>query len=172
MNKKVQLLETHARPNSVVEERQKSHFSASTTPMSFQFETPQEASSKIDPRNFSAQVHLRNEPGAYENYNPPSSSSFSNAFEDRFDAFSGPVEREQYIPKLVNVNYIEGSNDKKWSNGNFPWTKKLEVIHLKYRQFSSLHCIGLRFLLSNAITFRPITRKFSEITPSAPTKER
>jgi bloom syndrome protein len=38
------------------------------------------------------------------------------------------MEREPYIPKYVEVNYIEGSNDKKCSSGNFPWTKKLEVL--------------------------------------------
>lgn len=124
LNKQIQHLERHLRPNSAVEERQKSHFSASTTPRSFQYETPQAASSWIDPSKFTAQVHLRNEPGLYENYNP-SSVPFSSV--DRFGVFSGAVEREQYIPKVVEVSYIEGSDDKKWSSVNFQWTKKLEV---------------------------------------------
>lgn len=124
LNKQIQHLERHLRPNSAVEERQKSHFSASTTPRSFQYETPQAASSWIDPSKFTAQVHLCNEPGLYENSNP-SSVPFSSV--DRFGVFSGAVEREQYIPKVVEVSYIEGSNDKKWSSVNFQWTKKLEV---------------------------------------------
>jgi len=40
---------------------------------------------------------------------------------------SAPVERERYKPRIIEVNYIEGSNDKRWSSRDFPWTKKLEV---------------------------------------------
>lgn len=115
LNKQIQQLERYLRPNSVVEERQKSHFSPSTTPRSFQYEAPQAGSSWTEPSRFNAQVHLRNEPGLYESHNP-SSISFSS------------IDREPYIPKFSEVSYIEGSNDKKWSSGNFSWTKKLEVL--------------------------------------------
>ena len=70
---------------------------------------------------FEAQVNMHNELGGYERWN-----SFSSV--DRFDVLSGPLEREPYVPKYVEVNYIEGSNDKKWSSENFLWTKKLEVL--------------------------------------------
>ncbi|KAM6581019.1 hypothetical protein CsatA_004793 [Cannabis sativa] len=123
LNKQIQQLEIYLRSNSVDEERQNSHFFASTTPQTFNYETPQASVSRKDPWKFESQVHLRNEPGAYESCNF-SSSSFSSV--DRFDISSSTGEREPYIPRLVEVNYIEGSNNKKWSNQNFPWTMKLE----------------------------------------------
>ncbi|CAI0439398.1 unnamed protein product [Linum tenue] len=45
---------------------------------------------------------------------------------DGFGVSYTPVEREPYIPKFVEVNYSDGSNDPKWSSSNFPWEKKLE----------------------------------------------
>ncbi|KAF4357186.1 hypothetical protein F8388_003333, partial [Cannabis sativa] len=123
LNKQIQQLEIYLRSNSVDEERQNSHFFASTTPQTFHYETPQASVSRKDPWKFESQVHLRNEPGAYESCNF-SSASFSSV--DRFDISSSTGEREPYIPKLVEVNYIEGSDNKKWSSQNFPWTMKLE----------------------------------------------
>ncbi|KAF3444465.1 hypothetical protein FNV43_RR14157 [Rhamnella rubrinervis] len=129
LNKQIQQLEIYLRSNSLDEERQKSHLFASTaTPTSFQYETPHEAAFRIDPWRFDAQVQLQNEPGGYENCN---SSSFPFASVDRSGIFSGPVGREPYIPKFVEVNYIEGSTDKKWSSENFSWTKKLEANNKK-----------------------------------------
>lgn len=125
MNKQIQQLERYLRSNLIDEERQKSHLSTSTaTPRSFQYETPQAAACRIEPWRFDAQVHLRNDPGGYENCH---SSSLPFPSVDRSGVYSGPVEREPFIPKFVEVNYIEGSTDKKWSSENFPWTKKLEV---------------------------------------------
>ena len=121
LNKQIQQLDGYLRANSVDEERQRSHYSTSTAATrSFQYETPQADAFKTSMR-FEAQVNLHNELGGYERWN-----SFSSV--DRFDVLSGPLEREPYIPKYVEVNYIEGSNDKKWSSENFPWTKKLEVL--------------------------------------------
>ncbi|XP_002530679.2 ATP-dependent DNA helicase Q-like 4A isoform X1 [Ricinus communis] len=124
LNKQIQQLESYLRDK----ERQKSHFSASTANQNFQYETPQCAANKIDPMRFDAQVYLRNESGGYESWNTPS-ISFSSV--DRFGISSGPIEREPYIPKFVEVNYIEGSNDPKWSSTNFPWTTKLEAYNKK-----------------------------------------
>lgn len=124
LNKQIQQLEIHLRAVSVDEERKKSHFSASTATQS-QFQTPPPTAVGIDPMRFDAQVHLRNEPDNYENWNTPS-VSFSST--DRSVVTPYPVEKEPYIPKLIEVNYIEGSSDKQWSTGNFPWTKKLEVL--------------------------------------------
>ncbi|KAF3444472.1 hypothetical protein FNV43_RR14164 [Rhamnella rubrinervis] len=99
LNKQIHQLEKYLHSNSVDEERQKSHSFASTA-------TPQ--------------VQLQNKPGGYENCN---SSSFPFASVDRSGIFSGPVEREPYIPKFVEVNYIEDSTDKKWSSpcSYLPW---------------------------------------------------
>lgn len=124
-NKQIQQLERYLRLNLADEERRKSHLFASTTPQSFHYETPQATVSRIDPWKFDSQVHLRSEPGVYESCNL---SSFSFSSVNRSDVFSNTVEREPYIPRVLDVNYIEGSNDKKWSNGDFPWTKKLEVL--------------------------------------------
>ncbi|XWS54876.1 hypothetical protein CRYUN_Cryun10bG0127200 [Craigia yunnanensis] len=109
-------------------ERQKSHFSASSATHTFLYGAPQTASFSIDPIRFDAQVHLHNEPNGYENCNS-SSVSFSSA--NNFGVSSGPMEREPYIPKIIEVNYIEGSNDQKWSSRDFPWTKKLEANNKK-----------------------------------------
>ncbi|KAL0013198.1 hypothetical protein SO802_000267 [Lithocarpus litseifolius] len=124
LNKQIQQLDGYLRANSVDEERQRSHYSTSTTAIrSFQYETPQAAAFKT-PMRFEAQVNLNNELGGNERWN-----SFSSV--DRFDVSSGPLEREPYVPKYVEVNYIEGSNDKKWSSQNFPWAKKLEANNKK-----------------------------------------
>ncbi|KAL3598123.1 hypothetical protein D5086_006041 [Populus alba] len=124
LNKQIQQLEKYLRDK----ERQKSHCSASTLVRNLQYETPQSAACKIDPMRFDAQVHLRNDLNGYEKWNAPS-VSFSSI--DSFGVSSVPLEREPYIPSFVEVNYIEGSNDPKWSSTNFPWTKKLEANNKK-----------------------------------------
>ncbi|XP_057464955.1 ATP-dependent DNA helicase Q-like 4A isoform X2 [Actinidia eriantha] len=124
LNKQVQQLEKYLRSTSVDEERQKSQFSASTAPSrAFQYETPPTSAFRIDSMRSNAQSHIVNGAVGYDGWN---SSSFSLSSVDRFGASSFPVEREQYVPKNVEVNYIEGSNDKKWSSQDFPWTNKLE----------------------------------------------
>lgn len=126
LNKQIQPLERYICSNSLDEERRKSHFSASTaTPRPFLYETPQAVAFRTDPMRFDSEVHLHNEPGGYEEWN---SSSVSFSSMDKFGFSSCPVEREPYIPKFIEVNYIEGSNDNKWRDDNFPWTKKLEVL--------------------------------------------
>ncbi|OVA10929.1 Helicase [Macleaya cordata] len=128
LNKQIQQLEKYLHSSSVNEERQKSHFLASTTASrGFQSEAPPVGTFKIDPLRFDAQVHIHTEPNSYNN-GVPSSVSFSSV--DRF-VTPGPVEREAYSPKLVDVNYTEGSHDKRWSSGDFPWTKKLEANNRK-----------------------------------------
>lgn len=125
LNKQIQQLERYLRANLVDAERQRSHYSASTAAaVSFQYGTPQSTTIRA-PMKFDAAVNLPNEVGGYERWNSPL-VSFSSM--DSFGVSSGPIEREPYIPKYVEVNYIEGSNDKKWSSVNFPWTKKLEVL--------------------------------------------
>lgn len=121
LNKQVQQLEKYLRNTSVNDERQKSQFSASTAPpRAFQYETPPTSAFRIDSMRSDAQSYISNGPNGNDRWN-----SFSSV--DGFGASSFPVEREQYIPKYSDVNYIEGSNDKKWSRRDFPWTNKLEV---------------------------------------------
>lgn len=74
---------------------------------------------------FDSEVHSHNKAGGYAEWN---SSSVSSSSTDKFGFSSFPVEREPYIPKFVDVNYIEGSNDNKWRDSPFPWTKELEVL--------------------------------------------
>ncbi|KAF9599859.1 hypothetical protein IFM89_001805 [Coptis chinensis] len=123
LNKKVWLLEKHIYSLSMDGEREVSNLSASSAiSKNYQYETPAMGAYKIDPLRFNAQVHIGNEPD-----NPDkvaSSTSFSS-----FDRFS--VEREAYIPKFGEVNYIEGSQDKRWSSCDFPWTRKLEANNKK-----------------------------------------
>jgi bloom syndrome protein len=84
---------------------------------------------------------------------------------------SGLVEREPFIPKIIDVNYIEGSGDKRWSSRDFSWTKELEVFKLNYCQFPVYTTvIVISFFSFDA--FRLIIREYLEITHFAPTKER
>ncbi|OWM84899.1 ATP-dependent DNA helicase Q-like 4A isoform X2 [Punica granatum] len=123
LNKQIQKLETHLHSTMVDEERKKSHFLASTTtPNTFQYETPKAFGSRVEPFRFDDHIKQSNEPGGYPGW---STSSVSFTSSDLFGV-SNPVDRGSYIPKFVEVNYIEGSIDKKWSNRNFPWAKKLE----------------------------------------------
>ncbi|GMP39290.1 hypothetical protein CsSME_00010182 [Camellia sinensis var. sinensis] len=127
LNKQVQQLEKYLQTIPVDEERQKSQFSASTAPpRAFQYGTPT-FEFRIDSTRADAQSQIINRADGYDGWN---SSSFSSSV-DMFGASSFPVEREPYVPKYVEVNYIEGSNDKKWSSRDFPWTNKLEASNKK-----------------------------------------
>ncbi|KAL7205828.1 hypothetical protein ACSBR2_018699 [Camellia fascicularis] len=128
LNKQVQQLEKYLQSIPVDEERQKSQFSASTAPpRAFQYGTPPTFEFRIDSTRADAQSQIINRADGYDGWN---SSSFSSSV-DMFGASSFPVEREPYVPKYVEVNYIEGSNDKKWSSRDFPWTNKLEASNKK-----------------------------------------
>ncbi|TXG64063.1 hypothetical protein EZV62_011057 [Acer yangbiense] len=80
----------------------------------------------------------------------------------KFGVSSCPV-REPYIPKIIEVNYIEGSNDPKWSSGDFPWTKKLEANNKKVfgnhsfrpnqRELPSIICPGITLVISPFVSF-------------------
>ncbi|KAL1828331.1 ATP-dependent DNA helicase Q-like 4A isoform X2 [Daucus carota subsp. sativus] len=116
LKKQIQQLEKHLHTTSVEEERRKSQFSASTaSSRTIYSETPSAAAFHIDPMRLDTQFHMRNEPDGFDRWN------------SSYGVPPTPVEREPYIPKYIDVNYIEGSNDKKWSSLSFPWTKKLEV---------------------------------------------
>ncbi|PIA40921.1 hypothetical protein AQUCO_02300004v1 [Aquilegia coerulea] len=129
LKKIVPKLETYLNSLSMDEERKRSHFSASSAASKgFQYETPSVGAYKIDPLKFDSQVHICTEPGISIKWVPP---SMSLSTFDRFGVQQASVEREAFIPKFGEVNYIEGSNDKRWSSCDFPWTKKLEALNKK-----------------------------------------
>lgn len=95
----------------VNDERRASHFSASTaTPMAFDYDTPATMPYKIGPTRLDSQFQ--------ENYELHGS--------DRWGS-TAPFERTPYVPKYMQVNYIDGSTDPKWSSREFSWTRKIEV---------------------------------------------
>ncbi|XXG73559.1 hypothetical protein AAC387_Pa07g2458 [Persea americana] len=126
LNKQIPLLEKYLLSLSRDEERQRLHYSASTaTVEGFQSETRPVNAFRIDPIG---QIHQRTEP---ESWSKCISSPIPFSSMDRFGVSSVPVEREAFTPKVIEVNYIEGSNDKRWANLDFPWTRKLEVTNKK-----------------------------------------
>lgn len=124
LNKQVQQLEKYIHASNLDEERQRSHFSASTAPPKYSmYETPQQTFVSSEPKRYDAQAYMGNGTCG------PSFQSHSLCPVDKYGMSSGPVEREAFIPKIIEVNYIEGSGDKRWSSLDFPWTKKLEVFN-------------------------------------------
>ena len=145
---------------------QNSHFSASTAPpSSFQFERPNQNELRSGSMRYDDQAYTSNKPCGM------SFQSISFSSVDKYDMSSGPMERETFMPKIIDVNYIEGSGDKRWSDRNFPWAKMLEVFN---------YCPPLAFvnhqstvvLVFAHLPFRPIIKRFSETIHSAPIRER
>ncbi|XP_010269421.1 PREDICTED: ATP-dependent DNA helicase Q-like 4A isoform X2 [Nelumbo nucifera] len=122
LNKKIQQLDKYLYFKERDEERQKSNFSASTT-RGLQYETPPHGAYTMNHSGFDARINTSSEPGGF---GKGISSLISFSSIDGFGASLGPVEREAYVPKIIEVNYIEGSNDKRWSSRDFSWTRKLE----------------------------------------------
>nr|GEU70477.1 ATP-dependent DNA helicase Q-like 4A isoform X1 [Tanacetum cinerariifolium] len=72
-------------------------------------------------------------------WNSPSVSYDSASYSTNCSA-----PREPYVPKYVDVNYSEGSNDKNWSKRDFPWTKELEL--------PALICSGITLVISPLVS--------------------
>lgn len=183
LNKQIPLLEKYLLSLSRDEERQRSHYSASTaTVEGFQSEIRPVNALRIDPIG---QIHQRTDP---ESWSKCISSPIPFSSMDRFGVSSVPVEREAFTPKLIEVNYIEGSNDKRWANLDFPWTRKLEVRSLSLSLCDYGDCNSLIIGLVSAdfalhylfhsidyfrtAYFRLLTKKYLETIPSVPIKER
>ncbi|XP_058088855.1 ATP-dependent DNA helicase Q-like 4A isoform X2 [Magnolia sinica] len=133
LNKQIQQLEKYLHCSTRDEERQRSHYSATTatattTTKGFRSEIPPVNTLRIDPVAFDAQVHMRNESDNCSNW---MSSSVPFTSTDRFSFSAAPVEREPFTPKAIEINYIEGSNDKRWGSADFLWTRKLEANNKK-----------------------------------------
>ncbi|KAJ0800851.1 putative DNA helicase [Helianthus annuus] len=129
LNKQIQQLEKYLQSRSVNDKGSKSNFASTQTTVTraFQYESPPTLASRVDPIRLDNQFYTNNEIDGSNRWNSPSVSySYSSAGNNNISISSAPVEREPYIPKYVEVNYIEGSNDKKWSKRDFPWTKELE----------------------------------------------
>ncbi|KAI3755203.1 hypothetical protein L1987_54999 [Smallanthus sonchifolius] len=131
LNKQIQELEKHLQSCLVGEKGPKTRFSSAhtTTTRAFQYESPPTLVSRVDPMRLDDQFYMNNETDGPNRWNSPS-VSYSSAGNDIYTS-SAPVEREPYIPKYVEVNYIEGSDDKNWSKRDFPWTKELEANNRK-----------------------------------------
>ncbi|GAB2229187.1 hypothetical protein Droror1_Dr00023323 [Drosera rotundifolia] len=121
LNKQIQILEKHIQSALANEQRERSQFSASTSTAKIwgsQYQTPRTAT--FEPNA----VRGSNIPGSYDRFNL---SSMTAPSLDPLGFSSVPMEREPYVPKFIEVNYTEASNDKKWSSRDFSWAKKLEA---------------------------------------------
>ncbi|KAG6398666.1 hypothetical protein SASPL_140133 [Salvia splendens] len=126
LKEQIKQLEKHIPNMSVNEERRTSHFSASTAiPMAFHYETPGTVPYTIGPTRLDSQFQENN--SLYDSDRWGSSSCYTT---DGIGV-STPYERTPYVPKNIEVNYIDGSNDQKWSSQGFPWMKKLEAENRK-----------------------------------------
>ncbi|KAK1267193.1 ATP-dependent DNA helicase Q-like 4A [Acorus gramineus] len=127
LNKKVKLLEQYLQNLTQDEERKRSHFSASTaTAEGFPPGTPVNTFA-IDPLRFGSQIDIRNDSESFGRWS--SSAQFSSV--EGFGTSSGHIEREPFTPKYVEVTFTEGSNDRRWSSRDFPWTRELEANNKK-----------------------------------------
>lgn len=123
LNKQIQRLDTYLRTCTMNEERKSSQlFTSTATPNSFQYETPKAFGNRVAPFQLDPCVPHFNDAGGYDWRSTPLVSFPAHTF-----SAPTPVDRGSFIPKLSEVNYIEGSVDKNWSSRNFSWTKKLEV---------------------------------------------
>ncbi|CAH8381924.1 unnamed protein product [Eruca vesicaria subsp. sativa] len=106
-------------------ERKNSECLASRPTHNIQYETPQTTNHKADYVQADSRAHVK-EHGRYvsDNWNMPRDYLCSG---DRSGLSSGSLERERCVPEIIDVSYTDGSNDKKWSSRDFPWTKNLEV---------------------------------------------
>ncbi|KAI3866744.1 hypothetical protein MKX03_015986 [Papaver bracteatum] len=128
LNMEVKLLENYLQASSLNEDRQNLHFTASTTACrGFKSETPV-TTSRIGPLRFGAQVHMHTDFNSCIN-GATSSLSLSSVGSS---VTPGSLERESFTQKIVDIKYVDGSNDKGcWSSSNFPWTEELEANNWK-----------------------------------------
>lgn len=135
LKKQIQLLEEYMSRSTQDEERQRSHSMASTPAIQGHLPpmTPGNTFT-VDSSRFQSQVHIRNGPGNSDLFYSPAPYSCS-------DNLSTPLPSvwREYTPKFIDINYTEGSDDKRWSSTSFPWTKELEVIFFKNHRLIIRH---------------------------------
>ncbi|KAL4588461.1 hypothetical protein LXL04_001352 [Taraxacum kok-saghyz] len=120
LKKQIQLLKQYCCSILMDDEGCKSNFTACTTAGDFKYQTPFTFTSRVDPFRLDDQF-------GNNKWDPLPISSFSMG---NFGTFATPMERE-IVRKNVQVNYIDGSDDKNWSKKDFSWTKKLEANNKK-----------------------------------------
>lgn len=145
LNKQIQQLEKHLLSSSVDDKGLKSNVTSHTTTIPFQYETSTFAS-RVDPMRLDDQFYMNNETNGPDRWSSPS-VSYSSVGNNNIS--SAPMEREPFVPKYVDVTYIDGSNDKNWSKTDFPWTKKLEVWSTN---IVILHILGVWIYVWNRLT--------------------
>ncbi|CAI9103814.1 OLC1v1002376C1 [Oldenlandia corymbosa var. corymbosa] len=123
LNTQIQQLDKFLRDVPVYDERRTSHFYASTATSSA-FQTPPSVPSKLASTRHETQIYGDNEQNGFDRWDS-SAATFSSY--NMYGDAATPLEREPYVPKYVDITYIDGSNDKKWSCRDFPWTRKLEA---------------------------------------------
>lgn len=142
LNRQVQLLGEYLARSTQDEDRQRSHSMASTTAVQGHQQplmTPR-STFVMDTDRFQPQVYMRNGPGDKD-------SSYSSVPYPYMDNLNTPVNsiRREYTPRIIDINYTEGSNDKNWSSRNFPWTKDIEVMFFN-NQYHALIMYAICFI--------------------------
>lgn len=134
LNKQIQLLAEHMASLTQDVERQQSHSMASTTAI-YGHQPPMIPQNTLVMENdrVESQVYIRNGPGDNNLFCSPAPYSYT----DNLSVPPNSISRD-YAPKIIDVNYTEGSNDKRWSSKNFPWTKDLEVIFFPFKSICLL----------------------------------
>ncbi|ONK58030.1 uncharacterized protein A4U43_C09F7220 [Asparagus officinalis] len=127
LNKQIQQLEKYAFCSNQDDEKHISHPMTSTIAAKNSQPGTPVMTSGVDSLSSFSQVHIRNEAGSYGGWSTP--MQFSSM--DRLNSPLPPAEREIFTPKLLDINYTEGSVDPKWKRMDFPWTKKLEANNKK-----------------------------------------
>jgi bloom syndrome protein len=124
LKRQVELLGEYLARSTQDEDRLRSHSMASTTAIQgHQPPMTPRSTFVMDADRFQSQVYIRNGPGA----NDLCYSSVPYSYMDNLNTPVNSVRRE-YTPRIIDINYTEGSNDKNWSSRKFPWTKDLEVM--------------------------------------------
>ncbi|KAF3777388.1 ATP-dependent DNA helicase Q-like 4A [Nymphaea thermarum] len=133
LNRQIQDLERFLHCTAGDEERQRSHYSASTmstcrtnlgTPLSHGVMNGLT-------HNSSATYDIGQSSHQSDYYFNSIQSPMTASSIDWKGSTVSFVEREAFAPKLLDVNYIDGSSDKKWSSRDFPWTRQLEANNKK-----------------------------------------
>lgn len=156
LNKKVQYLEQQLQYPLLEEERRRSNFMASAAPASCFSATTLKRQTNGDGGMNTGNIF--SSPFACQNANVPNfggqrlESKVNNCNQNSGEStgcFKTPppysshelfdnqrnhvqhTEREPFVPRFTEVNYTEGSSDKRWNSRDFLWTRELEVNNRK-----------------------------------------
>lgn len=136
--------------------------------MTFQYDNPSTAAFKFCPMRLDSQFQASNSLSGSDRWD---SSSISNYTPDNTGFPTAPLERVPYVPKHIDINYIDGSTDQKWSSRGFSWTNKLEV-YIRYNILLHFLLTGGPIIFFICLTTRPRIKRCLAIIPSAQINER